>query len=57
MGKEKLDGEKEREKGKGEIERRKKIRGNEWGKKNWTGKKKEKKEKVKLREGRKSEER
>ena len=27
MGKEKLDGEKEREKGKGEIERWKKIRG------------------------------
>ena len=34
MGKEKLDWEKEREKGKGEIERGKKIRENEWGKKN-----------------------
>ena len=28
MGKDKLDGEKERQNGKGEIERRKKIRGN-----------------------------
>ena len=39
MGKEKLDGEKEREKGKGEIERKNEEMN---GEKNWTGKKKEK---------------
>ena len=57
MGKEKLDGEKERIKGKGEIERRKKIRGKMNGEIKIGRGKKEKKEKVKLREGRKSEER
>ena len=53
--KEKGRGKRKKKKGKGEIERRKEIRGKL--KKNWTGKKKEKMEKMKLREGRKSEER
>ena len=57
MGKEKLDEEKERQKGKGEIVRRKKIRGKMNGERKNDGERKRKRKRFTLREGRKSEER